>query len=126
MTEFKDITATVFSGFRGAYGRIKTGSLYVALPHRFKERPLPWVVVTGPKGSVNAQVQDIGPWNIEDQYWLTPTGRPQAESGHDLGQVTHGRPRKTNKAGIDLSPALARAVGIDGKGLVSWRFLETS
>jgi hypothetical protein len=32
-------------------------------------------------------------------------------------------PRKTNKAGIDVSLAVATACGIDGKGLVDWQFI---
>jgi hypothetical protein len=31
--------------------------------------------------------------------------------------------RTTNGAGIDLSPALAKALGIEGKGKVNWEFI---
>jgi len=61
-------------------------------------------------------VEDVGPWNTDDPYWETHS-RPQAESGTDMAG------RVTNKAGIDLSPALAKAVGIDGKGQVDWSFV---
>ena len=30
----------------------------------------------------------------------------------------------TNKAGIDLTPPIANEIGIDGKGIVKWRFAE--
>jgi hypothetical protein len=30
----------------------------------------------------------------------------------------------TNDAGIDLSPALAEQIGIEGKGKVDWIFVE--
>jgi hypothetical protein len=31
--------------------------------------------------------------------------------------------RETNKAGIDLSPALAKLLEIDGMGTVDWEFV---
>jgi uncharacterized protein (TIGR02594 family) len=120
------ITATMFSGPTSAYGGpIVDDSPGVALPFRFSG-PRPRVRVTGKKNgvSVDCDIVDIGPWNIDDPYWQTGT-RPQAESGADLGQTTHGVPRKTNKAGIDLTLAAAQACGIDGKGLVSWQFIES-
>ena len=64
---------------------------------------------------IEATVQDIGPWCINDPYWVD-TSRPIAESGHDL------RGRTTNRAGIDLSPALLRALGMRESGKVDWRF----
>ena len=65
-----------------------------------------------------AEILDTGPWNIDDPYWLTGE-RPQAESGTDM------QGRTTNHAGIDLSPALAEALGIDideGLASVDWHF----
>src|SRR4029077_10271612 len=73
------------------------------------------VHVWGPKGDVTCDIGDVGPWNTHDPYWQTG-GRPQAETGTDMGG------RHTNLAGIDLSPAVARATGIDGKGKVDWAF----
>jgi len=91
--------------------------LYVALPDRFEgERPL--VRVCNPELGICeiAEIWDVGPWNTNDPYWETGD-RPQAESGTDMSG------RKTNSAGIDISPALAEALGIDGMGLVDWDFL---
>ncbi|MFX7548722.1 hypothetical protein ABTJ50_20500, partial [Acinetobacter baumannii] len=51
-----------------------------------------------------------------DPYW-EKGGRPQSESGIDL------RGRRTNGAGIDLTPGAARAIGIPGKGVVDWEFV---
>ena len=62
---------------------------------------------------------DIGPWNTNDPYWEAHK-RPQAESGTDM------RGRRTNRAGIDLTPATARALGIDGKGVVDWEFANAN
>jgi len=66
--------------------------------------------------SVVCKIVDVGPWNIDDPYWARGT-RPQAESGTD----NRGRP--TNRAGIDLTPAAAKEIGIPGKGTVDWEFV---
>ncbi|HYE79967.1 MAG TPA: hypothetical protein VEI97_18455, partial [bacterium] len=47
---------------------------------------------------VEATVEDIGPWCTDDPYWVTGD-RPAAEDGVDK------KGRKTNGAGIDVSPA---------------------
>ena len=117
------ILATEFGGAhdheKSAYtGRVLTDvGYYCALPYRFKE-PRPKIKVTSVKTGecVICSIEDIGPWNIHDPYWVT-NSRPQAESGHDhMG-------RKTNKAGIDLSPAAAKALNIGGMGYVNWEFV---
>ncbi len=116
------ITATVFGGQKSAYGGpILDDHPGVALPFRFTgERPK--VIVTGQKSgqSVTCDIVDVGPWNgisadKSDPYWTTGA-RPQAESGTDLNG------RHTNGAGIDLTAAAAKAIGIDGKGLCDWQF----
>jgi N-acetylmuramoyl-L-alanine amidase len=120
----RDITASVFGGEDdynvSAYDEdmvLNDKELYVALPDRFEgERPLVRVMNRETGKSEVAEIWDVGPWNIDDPYWLTGS-RPQAESGTDMS----GRP--TNKAGIDLSPALAEALGIDGMGMVDWEFV---
>ena len=112
------ITATVFGGATDLETNAYTGKriddtvLGVALPARLTNAKVR--VICGSK-SVVANVVDIGPWNTNDPYWEN-NRRPQAESGTDM------RGRHTNKAGIDLTPALARALGIDGKGVVDWEF----
>jgi hypothetical protein len=68
---------------------------------------------------VLCDIVDVGPWNGNDPYWETG-GRPQAESG----VAQDGR--RTNLAGIDLTPAAARQLGIDGKGAVEWEFAAPS
>jgi Putative peptidoglycan binding domain len=116
------ITATVFGGTgedeRSAYDghRIGESELGVALPFRFKGAR-PDVNVTNPANAKSAlcKIVDIGPWNTDDPYWARGA-RPQAESGIDE------RGRKTNRAGIDLSPAAGRLLGIDGMGKVDWEF----
>jgi hypothetical protein len=90
---------------------------YVALPDRFEdERPLVRVYNRATGASEIAEIWDVGPWNTNDPYWETGE-RPQAESGTDMSG------RETNFAGIDISPALADALGIDGMGEVDWDFV---
>ena len=117
-----NIVATYFNGQTSAYSPnppIDDNALGVALPFHFTgERPK--VRVTGKKNGVSVvcDIVDVGPWNTNDPYWQTGT-RPQAEIGTDT------RGRHTNKAGIDLTLAAAKAVQIDGKGLVDWQFVES-
>lgn len=117
------IIATVFGG-EGDYNTsaydpcvvLDDDSLYVALPDRLEgERPNVRVINPATGVAVVATIEDVGPWNTDDPYWTTGT-RPQAESGTDMSG------RKTNGAGIDLSPELARRLGVEGKGVVDWEF----
>lgn len=120
----KDIIATEFGGADdpnfSAYDEhfITDQELGVALPFRFA-KPLPLVWVEGPDGRVdNVPIVDVGPIyphasrGPADPYWETGA-RPRAETNQVMSQ-----------AGIDLTPALARAVGIDDKGKVDWGFME--
>jgi hypothetical protein len=124
MTPNTDITATVFGGSgdheTSAYDRhvISNTEMCVALPWRFELTPRPKVKVTNnaTQHSAIGTIEDVGPWNTDDPYWETGA-RPQAESGQDKSG------RKTNKAGIDLSPAMAQVLSIDGKDLVDWEFI---
>jgi N-acetylmuramoyl-L-alanine amidase len=121
-----NIIATVFGGASdynvSAYDEDKVlndTDLYVALPDRFEgERPQVRVYNYATGISATAEIWDVGPWNTDDPYWATDT-RPQAESGTDMTG------RTTNGAGIDLSPALAEALGVDGMGKVDWQFISS-
>lgn len=62
-----------------------------------------------------AYVGDVGPWNTEDPYWQDGS-RPDAEDGVDT------RGRRTNRAGIDLSYALAESLGFTGLMEIDWRW----
>jgi hypothetical protein len=126
---FIGITATVFGGPSDSMSGQQTayqtpGDWWnrpgVALPARINgPRPLVRVVHQG--RSVDCEIVDVGPWNDVpgDRYWETGT-RPKAEQGlvDDHGRVP------TNKAGIDLTPAAANAIGLQGKGLVDWDFVD--
>jgi N-acetylmuramoyl-L-alanine amidase len=120
----KDIIASVFGGEddynTSAYDPDKVlndTDLYVALPDKFiEERPLVRVYNPQINEFATAEILDVGPWNTDDPYWDKGT-RPQAESGTDMTG------RTTNGAGIDLSPALAKLLKIDGMGMVDWEFI---
>ncbi len=129
---FTDIVATVFGGptdtMAGkvtAYGNLIAPNWWdrpgLALPARFSERPLPLVEVEHNGKTAIMPVIDVGPHNINDAYWRTGS-RPQAETGFDMGWT--GTVRKTNRAGIDLTPAGAAAINLRGKGIVNFRFIK--
>jgi len=104
----------------------------VALPHRSALGRLVEVRCLATAREATAPVVDVGPWNgtaqdAGDPYWNVAGRRPQAESGRDLTG------RKTNGAGIDLSPALLALLGVPKakvwkgpdlvwSGEVEWRF----
>jgi hypothetical protein len=119
----RDIIASVFGGESdynvSAYDEEKVlndTDLYVALPDRFtEERPLVRIYNREADLQAEAEIWDVGPWNTDDPYWDKGT-RPQAESGTDMTG------RTTNGAGIDLSPALAKLLKIDGMGKVDWEY----
>lgn len=116
-----NITATVFGGAGdaqpSAYADVANGWPQrpgVALPFRFSG-PRPKVRVYNGSRSVLCEIVDVGPWypsskGPADPYWQIHA-RPRAETD------TH-----TNTAGIDLTPAAASAIGLDGKGVVDWEF----
>ncbi|HEY1265515.1 MAG TPA: M15 family metallopeptidase [Terriglobales bacterium] len=119
------VTGTMFGGPEDdqavAYPDVATGWANrpgVALPFRFSE-PRPKVIVSANGETLTCQIVDVGPWNTNDPYWMTGT-RPQAESGTDMSG------RRTNHAGIDLTPAAAAAIGLIGKGQVTWFFDSTA
>lgn len=117
-----DIIATVFGGAAelevSAYDgkRIGERDVCVALPSRIKTPQMVGVRNCANGRTITCLVRDVGPWNTNDPYWLSGS-RPQAESGLD------NTGRKTNKAGIDLSPEAARQLGIQGMGQVDWWFV---
>jgi uncharacterized protein (TIGR02594 family) len=122
---YSNIVATQFGGAGDeqpvAYSDVKPGwpdRPGVALPFRFAS-PRPGVRVWKDGKSVDCPIVDVGPWypsirGPSDPYWTTGT-RPRAEADD-----------ATNQAGIDLTPAAARAIGLNGKGYVSWDFIPTS
>lgn len=123
---FSNIVATVFGGHADPNTSAYDGHLIddheigVALPSRFfGGRPKVRVTNPATRKAVECSIVDVGPWNTNDPYWET-NGRPQAESGTDMSG------RRTNLAGIDLTPGAAVALGIAGKGKIDWEFVAST
>ena len=115
----------------------------VALPSRLALGKR--VEVCSSKGCVTAVVADVGPWCRQDDPYVLGNSRPFAEqrAGENLDdalkfpeagedtldcrtnpKVGGPIPRKSNGAGIDLSVDVDRELGNNGKGIVSWRFID--
>jgi hypothetical protein len=124
-----NITATVFGGpgdeQETAYGGyVDSDTIGVALPYKWRDQPLPTVVVEGSRGTFEAPVADLGPWNLDNPEYVNSDSdrRPLAEKQYALGVPAQNGQIPTNDAGIDLTVPVAEAVGVDGKGKVRWRF----
>jgi N-acetylmuramoyl-L-alanine amidase len=128
-----DIKCSVFGGGsdpnNSAYppfDPITDSEMGVALPWKF-QGALPEVVVhnlaTGRE--VVCAIRDLGPWLTDDPYWQN-NRRPLAETCAENDMELPRGPnegRVPNGAGIDITPAAARAIGLEGMGQVSWRFV---
>lgn len=94
---------------------IRPGDRFVALPDRhalgrdveirYRER-----VVVVP-------VLDVGPWNVDDPYWVRDA-RPASERGRGAYRTP------VNPAGIDLSDAVFAELGLADNDYVDWRFVH--
>lgn len=97
---------------------IDAETFFVALPAR---RALhKHVRVTNPANgkSCEAEVLDVGPWNISDELYVFHGERPAAECG--ISYSSHG----TNGAGIDLGEAVWNALELKDNGPVDWEFID--
>ncbi|MEO8841240.1 MAG: hypothetical protein ABI591_03635 [Kofleriaceae bacterium] len=102
-----DITATRM--------RIRADSRFVALPH---PRALGRVVeIRHGDRVVVAEVLDVGPWNIDDDYW-EHHARPASERGRGAYRTP------VNTAGIDLSDPVFAELGMRDNDVVEWRFVH--
>lgn len=130
LTWQEGIIATVFKDATTAYppfGPVTERTMGVSLPWKFRGKR-PQVIVQNPSNSREAvtEIMDVGPWLIDDDYWNLNM-RPLAETCWRNRQPLPRGPHKgkiPNGAGIDLTPAAARAVGIAGKGTVNWAFVS--
>ena len=62
-------------------------------------------------------VLDVGPWNVDDPYWERDA-RPASERGRGAYRTP------ANPAGIDLSDAVFRELGLSDNDYVDWRFVH--
>ncbi len=103
-------------GKRTATGhRISSQSLFVALPHpgalgkqvevRYRAR------------AIVVPVLDVGPWNVDDAYWIDGR-RPASEGSRGYYRTP------SNRAGIDLSDAVFATLGLHDNDWVEWRFVH--
>ncbi|HET9624749.1 MAG TPA: hypothetical protein VFP84_25455 [Kofleriaceae bacterium] len=94
---------------------IKPDSMFVALPH---PRALGRMVeVRYHDRALVVPVLDVGPWNIDDDYWAHDA-RPASERGHGYFR------KPVNTAGIDLSDPVFAALGLPDNDDVEWRFVH--
>ena len=125
-----NIICTVFGGVRDPndsayppYDTITDTELSVALPWKFKgDRPKVAVINCDNGKGVICDIRDVGPWLTDDDFFNTGE-RPLAETcylnktplprGPNKGKIPNG-------AGLDLTPAAAKAINLDGKGTVDF------
>ena len=136
----RDVISTVFGGKAdqeyssyGPYdsqGRgpfLNDTDLYVSLPWKFTgERPQVKVYNRETGKSAVGDIMDVGPWFTDDSYFDTGL-RPLAEVCYMNGTECPRGPNQgkvPNGAGIDVSPAMAKALGFSGKATVDWVFLD--
>ena len=108
-----------------AYGDVADGwplRLGCALPYRFPDAKRNKVRGFNGGKSIVMEIVDVGPWNWTDPYWKTGA-RPRSESQRRNRQKADDGLIPTNDAGIDLTPAAGRALGIDGVGKIDWEFV---
>lgn len=67
-----------------------------------------WIEITFRGKKVYAQWEDVGPILENDADYVFGTDRPKEEA----------------RSGLDVSPAVADYLGLDGKGNTTWRFVE--
>ena len=108
-----------------------------ALPHRsLKFGSQPQVRINRAGRVVRPRIKEVGPWNTYDNYWQTGRKRtmwknlprcvPQAKAAYydnyNGGKDEYGR-TVTNPAGVDLTPAMARRLGL-GQYQNAWVYVR--
>jgi len=129
-----DIRATEFGGgdeteMGSAYGgKVDPAALQASLPARLPGNRRQITVFHRPSGrSVICLVNDIGPWNVTDDYW-TNGRRPLSEIQYQHHAEAENGRVPSNDAGIDLSPAVFDFFGVIGpvnsrSMQVDWEFV---
>lgn len=129
-----NIICSVFGGSKDPndsayppYDKITDKESSCALPWRFEgERPLVRVLNVETNTEVICQIRDLGPWVVDDEYWAKGT-RPIAEQSYlNKTPLPYGpnKGKVANGAGIDITPAAAKAIGLSGMGKVNWAFVD--
>jgi hypothetical protein len=94
----------------------------------YENPPYTVSITKGEASTGNVKVDEVGPWNVDDNYWSGPGASPSRRRFADLPQCTpeaeaayfdgynngkdqYGR-TVANPAGVDLTPTVARRLGL--------------
>ena len=104
-----------FSAYGGLLLPRLKGQLAVSLPYKFESPDDHVVELTAGGRTVRAKLADVGPWNVDDEYWAEEGRRPAVEGGktvkRPMGGFRLGGARgEASQSAIDMSPDLARAL----------------
>lgn len=106
------------------YDFITDQELSCALPWKFTgERPSVFVQNLKNGKTVICQIRDVGPWLVDDDKYVLGDKRPVAEPKGSKIPRGKNKGKTSNGAGLDLTPAAAKAIGLSGMGNVQWRFI---
>ena len=131
-----NITCTVFGGASDpnnsaypTYDTITDNEVSCALPYSFQgPRPRVWVHNADTGLDVICEIRDKGPWLIDDREYVFGDDRPLVETHYQNKTPLPRGPNQgtvpTNDAALDLTPNAAKAIRLEGKGKVHWRFIE--
>jgi N-acetylmuramoyl-L-alanine amidase len=130
----EDVETTVFGGKAdpnnsayAPYGPIDDKVLACAVPFKFGGVRPQIVVRNRANGKQTiVEILDVGPWMVDDAYWES-AARPVAEVCYAEKKTLPSGPNKgvvpSNRAGLDLTPAAAKAIGLEGKGQCDWAIM---
>lgn len=105
------------------YDAITDTELSCALPYKWAgERPKVLVYNIRNGKEVVCTIRDVGPWLTDDFAYVMGDDRPVAETS-PLPRGPH-KGKDSNGAGIDLTPAAAKAIDLNGLEPVNWMFTE--
>ena len=132
----EDIETTVFGGANDPndsayppYSYIDDQVLGAAVPYKFPGiRPRLKVRNRANGMEVIVGILDVGPWMIDDEAYVMGGERPVAEICFNAKTPLPRGPHKgtvpSNGAGLDLTPAAAKAIDLKGKGWCDWMLYE--
>jgi hypothetical protein len=128
-----NIICTVFGGSSDPnnsayppYDTITDQEVSCALPYKFVAPDRPLIEIYNPETGAVAvcHIRDVGPWMIDDEDYVMGIARPIAEPAGSTIPYGKNEGKTSNGAGIDVTPAAAALLGIEGKGTVHWRFVD--
>jgi hypothetical protein len=136
------IFATLFGGEaddeHSAYDNsyLNDTDLYVALPANIPDKSMRdsgvQVYNRATGKSAIGKVRDKGPWCTADNAYINSGARPLAETSYNSrtplpsGSGPNAGKVAGNPAGIDLSPAMFDALGMDDNGPIDWRWADAA